>query len=174
MNNILYTKETFIYENSNSISDEICNDIIEIYENEKIESEVYNMDISVKYKNIKKYLTFELEKSIHNYNKKFNLFSQYKLLNFENIFDKNITFFIKKNNKNEVNITNRCSEKKIKILMFIWFLNDYEGGYVFCNEYNIKPKTGKLIIFPVSWCFPYHELISLETQKYIIYGYIYA
>lgn len=55
----------------------------------------------------------------------------------------------------------------------MWFLTDCKGIISFWNEYNIVPKAGKLIIFPVSWCFPYKELINLEADKYVIYGYVY-
>ena len=173
MSNIVYSKKTFIRENSNFITDEICNDIIEIYEEEKIDSEIYNMDICKKYKKIKRFLTSELQKNIYEYNKKINILPGYNLLHFENISKLEFTFYIQKNNKKEVNITKRFSEKRIKLLMFIIFLNEYDGEVTFCNEFKIVPKVGKLVIFPVSWCFPYHELINLEANKYIIYGYIY-
>jgi len=174
MSNILYTKETFIYENLNSISDEICNDIIEIYENEKIDSELYNMNISKKYDKIQKYLTIELQQNICNYQKRINIIQEkYQLVNFFPVSKMQYTFFIEKNNKKELNITTRYSNNSAKLLMFIWVLNEYNGEFTFCNQYKIKSKPGKLIIFPVSWCFPYEELISMEANKYIIYGFIY-
>jgi hypothetical protein len=57
--------------------------------------------------------------------------------------------------------------------MYIWFLNDYDGEIIFWNEYRIIPKCGKFIMFPISWCFPYQEIIHSDANKYIVYGYIY-
>ena len=165
-------KQTFIYDNPKSISDEICKSIIEIYEEESIESINYNMSITPKYRTIQKYLTGELYQNIIKYTKRINILQKYKLFDVKNL-NINFIFYIQKNSSKEINIIDRYSDKNIKLLMFIWFLNDYDGELVFFNEYKIKPKVGKLVIFPVSWCFPYKELIHMESKKYIIYGFIY-
>ena len=173
MQNFLYKKETFIYEKNNSITNELCNDIIEIFVNDVSNNNRYNMDYNDEYKKIKRYLTEELKKNIHSYEKKINGIKDYKIIDIKNY---NFVFYIENNNKPNdiINYTNRTTIKNnVKLLMYIWFLTDYDGEITFWNEYKIIPKAGKCIIFPVSWCFPYQELIQLQTKKYIIYGYIY-
>jgi hypothetical protein len=56
------------------------------------------------------------------------------------------------------------------LLMFVWFLNDYDGELLFWNNYNVEIKQGKIIIFPISWFFFYTELIKLNQIKYFIFG----
>jgi hypothetical protein len=174
MQNFLYKKETFIYEKNNSITDELCKDIIEIFENDVSNNNC--MDYNDEYIKIKRYLTEELKKNIQSYEKKINGVSgieDYKIIDVKNY---NFVFFIENNNKPNdiINYINRTTSKNnVKLLMYIWFLNDYDGEIIFWNEYKIIPKAGNFIIFPVSWCFPYQELIHLQTQKYIIYGYVY-
>lgn len=170
----LYKKETFIYEKNNSITDELCKDIIEIFENDISNNNRYTMDYNDEYKKIKRYLTEELKKYIHNYEKKINGMKDYKIIDIKN---HNFVFYIENNNKPNdiINYINRTTVKNnVRLLMYIWFLSDYDGEIIFWNEYKIIPKAGKFIMFPVSWCFPYQELIQLQTKKYIIYGYIYS
>jgi hypothetical protein len=185
MYNFLYKKETFIYEKSNSITNDLCKDIIEIYNNDEKKkiNQKYNIDENIEYKKLKTYLITDLNTHIFNYIKKINKIYNYNLININmneiKIID--YSFFIDNNSSNNSssnNITfiNRFSIEKhgnIKKFMYIWFLNDYDGELIFWNEYKIIPKCGNFLLFPVSWCFPYQEIINFNTNKYIIYGYIY-
>jgi hypothetical protein len=72
--------------------------------------------------------------------------------------------YLKKNNLNNT---------KLKAYIFIWFLNDYNNNYSFWKNYDIEIKKGKLLIYPVSWCFPCIEFLNSNDIKYDIYGYIY-
>jgi hypothetical protein len=58
---------------------------------------------------------------------------------------------------------------------FIFFLNTVEnGGEVeIIGKTKIKPKKGKLLIFPSGWCFPYCHKIPISDNKYIITGKIF-
>jgi len=62
------------------------------------------------------------------------------------------------------------NEMKTNLFQYIWFLNDYEGEYIFCNHYKIRPKQGMFLLFPLSWCFPTKEWVSSETKRYFICG----
>jgi hypothetical protein len=176
MSNFLYKKETFIYEQNNSITNDLCKDIIEIYNNDKQKYEKYNIDVNNEYAKLKTFLMKELNTHIHKYEKQINKINNYKMINIKNT---NFSFFIEnknKNNKDFFNYINRFSIEKqnnVKLFMYIWFLNDYDGEIFFWNEYRITPKCGKFIMFPISWCFPYQEIIHSDANKYILYGYIY-
>jgi hypothetical protein len=180
MQSFLYKKETFIYEKKNSITHELCKDIIEIFETDRIinDCNCYNIDCNTNYNKIKSYLTKELGKNLNNYNKKIDKIKNYNMIEkkIKNC-DKKIAFYIEKNKSTyNFNYINRVSigSTDIKLLMYIWVLNDYDGEIIFWNEYKIIPKAGSFIMFPISWCFPYEELIDLQNDKYIIYGYIYV
>lgn len=176
MANFLYKKETFIYEETNSITNDLCKDIIEIYNNDqdKKKYENYDIDINSEYGKLKTFLMKELNKHICNYEKQTNKINNYKMINIKNT---NFSFFIENNNNKEnINYRKRISiqnKNNIKLFMYIWFLNDYDGEIIFWNDYRITPKCGKFIMFPISWCFPYHEIIHSDANKYILYGYIY-
>lgn len=198
----MYKKELFIFEKKNSITPELCIDIIDIYNddpNNKI-NEIYNIDRNLNYAKIKQYLINELYENLHNY-----LFVKIKMQisNVININTISFSFFIENKklsnnlhisepvtalqsdtqcntNKseserfNEIQITKRFSHtNKMKLFMYIWFLNDYDGEIIFWNDYRITPKCGNFLMFPISWCFPYEEIIHSCANKYILYGYVY-
>lgn len=175
MSIFIYKRETFIYEKENSIQIDLCNDIIEIYENDNIK-ELYDIDNNNDFSKLKKTLQKELIINIYSYYKQINKIENYTFFNLNSFLDikKKYTFFIEnsKTDKNDIQILNRIINNEYKNFMYIWFLNDYNGEIVFYDEYIIKPKAGKFIFFPVSWYFPYNELIQLNSNKYIIYGYI--
>jgi hypothetical protein len=173
MKNFLYKKETFIYQKEKSIPDELCNDIIDIYNDDTLNiSDKYNINENMRYLKIKDFLIKELKESLIKYDKQINKLKNYKFLYLN---PQQFDFYIENNKTISENTKkiNRFSENKLKLLMYIWFLNDYHGEISFWNEYKIQPKIGKILIFPVSWCFPYEEIIHLQANKYIIYGYVY-
>ena len=188
MSKKIYKKETFIFEKNNSITTELCNDIIDLYDINKYDIiDLYDInkydiidlyDIN-KYDNYDKFINAKVTKFLHNelkanlckYRKSLNKINNYNIINIKNL---KCSLFIKKIKLiNETIYTKRFSEtNNIKIFMYIWFLNDYDGEIIFWNDYRITPKCGKFIVFPVSWCFPYHEIIRSDANKYILYGYI--
>ena len=181
---VLYEKKIFIYEKNNSMPYDLCNDIIDIYENSEYKklNKKHSIHSDSHFTKLRAFLIKELIKNMNEYIKTINKKSKCTLLKNDNIKFNMLSFFIKnikimKEVSNQealpIKLSNRVKNNQIKKLMFVWFLNDYDGEIIFCNEYNIKPKCGKILIFPVSWCFPYEEIIKLEEDKYIIYGYIY-
>jgi hypothetical protein len=70
---------------------------------------------------------------------------------------------------------NDFNNKRHRTVTFIWYLNDVEEGgeTEFWGTYKIKPKKGKLVFFPASWCFPHRGKMPISSDKYIITGWFY-
>jgi hypothetical protein len=173
-------KEEFIYEKKNTITSVLCDDIIEIFETELLNNNcivcnnmiLFDIEKYPLYIRIINILGIEL----------LNLCTKY-LSNLDYYFNENFNinynFKVKKlsylNNEILYNTNTKVIENtnKLKILNFIYFLNDYDGEYIFFNNYSIKPKKGSILFFPVSIHYSYIEKIKIFETKYIIEGYIY-
>ena len=70
---------------------------------------------------------------------------------------------------------NDYESKRHRTVTYLWYLNDVEEGgeTEFWGSYNIKPKKGKLIFFPATWCFPHRGKMPISSDKYIITGWFY-
>jgi hypothetical protein len=207
MENIFLNKELLIYQKTNSITSELCENIINIYnstfneindtngisnilfmENYIKEENQNNLTIkeqsimkkNIYYKRINNCLIRELTKNIKIYFKSFNnnnLIPNKEFIEINNIEE---NFTIKKifissiDNKLEFeNKTLHTSINGMKLFIFIWFLNDYDGEIIFWNNYKVNNKKGTLLIYPLSWCFNCNEYIKLNETKYFVYGYLY-
>jgi hypothetical protein len=112
------------------------------------------------------------------YKSEYNYNSSYKLLDYEHHIDH---FMIQKYTKGigkyiyHHDFLNDIKNKRHRIVTFLWYLNDVEEGgeTEFWGTYKIKPKRGKLIFFPSSWCFPHRGNMPLSSDKYIITGWFY-
>lgn len=192
--------EDFIYTNKNSLSEKICNEIIDKFNNEEknkykgITNNGLNLDIKDTYdfiipnfnnnewSEIRKKLENELEINTKKYVKKLskNINENYKIIN--NLYVTNETFQIQKYEKNIGKFTYHHDfsidylEKKYRVIVFIFYLNDVKNGgeTEIWGKYKIKPETGKLLLFPACWTFPHSGLIPKSDDKYIITGWMYA
>lgn len=64
-------------------------------------------------------------------------------------------------------------ETSRRFLSFFWYLNDVEvGGDTAFTDLIIKPKKGRLIVFPPLWMFPHKELDPISNPKYILSTYL--
>lgn len=62
--------------------------------------------------------------------------------------------------------------REIRILTFIWYLNDVEEGHTeFISGIKIQPKLGRLLLFPASWNYV-HTGTPPKTDKYIVTGWM--
>jgi len=67
-----------------------------------------------------------------------------------------------------------------RFLVFFFYLNDVIEGGETVFQYNrnepvyhsVKPKTGRLLMFPPTWTYPHAGLKPLSGNKYIIGGYL--
>ena len=64
----------------------------------------------------------------------------------------------------------------IRVLSFIWYLNDIsEGGYTeFIDGTKIRPERGKFLIFPSTWNFIHRGFPPKKESKYIITGWLHS
>lgn len=168
-----------IYVKTNSLPHILCDEIVDNYtddinnNNFIIDKYSYNMQYDNKYKQVINVLNQELIKNLNKYSKLFYNFDNY-ILNFNSNF-----FYII--NKIEYNINDIVLFKKnssqsghgTRILMFIWFLNDNNGDFVFWNKYKVNNNKGTLLIFPASLFFLYSENMNINSTGYKLFGYIY-
>jgi hypothetical protein len=185
-----YKKEQLIIIKNNFITNELINDIIEIIydlSNENLSLDDKNFSKNQNWEKIKNYLIHKINKELSNYkimiNSKslfINTKNEFSTINFEYLNKSNFEFIIENNNTFEnscdINISNRFEMKdnivSIKIFKYIIFLNDYDKEIIFWETYKIKPQKGSILIFPVSWCFPYYELVNKESKYISINGYV--
>jgi hypothetical protein len=185
--------DLFNYSNENSLSKLLCDEIIELFDQSpnKYEGATLsglNKDIKNTYdfiipKNdivwsrIYNLLENELTHNIQNYVAKckvalpdhYNLFSSNLLIDSIQIqkYNNNIGKYIY---HNDAHVDN----KKIRILTFIWYLNDVlDGGETEFLDFKIVPKVGTLIIFPATWTYPHKANVPISSDKYIMTGWLY-
>jgi hypothetical protein len=193
---------SLIYQKQQSITKELCDDIIFLYDNEE-EKNKYHGETAVgvnkkikdtvdflipeneKWKKIHKYLNDELTENLKNYKKQLN---NYYLLNTEqfNLINETLLrlnpFMIQKYEcktgkyiyHNDFHIETKT--QKYRVITYLWYLNTVEKGgeTEFWDNYKIKPTAGTLIFFPASWLFPHRGCVPLSSDKYIITGWIYV
>jgi len=128
------------------------------------------------YKNLIDYLN--ILSSNDSYAPKNNYNRENKILSGDLHFDH---FMIQKYKKNEGKYTYHddffleANKNRYRVITYIWYLNDVEEGgeTEFWGEYRIKPKKGKLVFFPATWCFPHTGKMPISSDKYIITGWFY-
>ena len=61
----------------------------------------------------------------------------------------------------------------LRAVAFLFYLNDNDGNTIFPRHgLNIKPVSGKVIIFPPTWEYPHSGLPPKSNSKYIMSTYI--
>jgi len=69
------------------------------------------------------------------------------------------------------------ANREYRILTYLYYLNDVEEGgetEFYNGKIKIKPKKGKLLLFPASWLFPHCGMIPISNDKYILTGWFYS
>jgi hypothetical protein len=185
----------YIYEKENSIDKEICQQIINCFENSNLKydgcirsggilknvkdtTDLHFREEPQMFTEIDNILYNELNKNVYQYINNINnkcitlMCDQFTDSGFQ------IQKYIKNTGKyiyhNDTEI--KYEEKRHRILTYLWYLNDVdEGGETeFFGSHRIKPKCGKFILFPACWTFPHCGKTPISTDKYIITGWIYV
>jgi hypothetical protein len=192
----IHTKQKmdFIYENTNSIPQELCNKIISTFEKEPNRYKGVTrrgLDITVKdtldyfihinigkesvWYDINLFLYNELTKNLVEFDKK--IVEKYGI----HLFDTKLCdtgFLIQRYTKNEGKFVYHedfsIRDNIHRVITYIWYLNDVnEGGETeFCGDFRIKPTVGKLVLFPASWCYPHCGIMPISEDKFIITGWL--
>lgn len=64
-------------------------------------------------------------------------------------------------------------ESARRFLSFFWYLNEVdEGGETIFNELTIKPKMGRMVVFPPLWMFPHRGNKPISGNKYLLSTYL--
>jgi len=182
----------FIYEVSNSLSSYLCDNIIDLFSSEiqykGVTSGGFHQQIkdtndfvipekTTKWGKIFNILIKQLNKHIVIYIEKFKKQYEFDIIGSKELFIKNM--LVQKYEKNKGQYVfhhdSRTEENSYRVITFLWYLNDVdEGGETeFFGKYKIKPKKGKLILFPANWTFPHCGNIPISSDKIIITGWVY-
>lgn len=173
-----------IYENA--LDDKVCSSLIKVFEDQsRLHENVFNQrkpnfvqlnltNILKNSKNIE-YLHFEVVKSIIKHKKIYlekmsnNFFPDTNLL--EELRIKRYVPNLDQAFDTHIDVTD-CESSK-RFLSFLFYLNDVEiGGETVFKDLTIKPKTGKLVIFPPMWMFPHSGKEPIDKNKYIVSTYL--
>mgnify|MGYP005630053905 FL=1 len=183
-----------MYVNENSLSKELCDEMIQLFERSNnrytgitasgVNSQIKDttdlvISSNPEWSEISKTLYRELQHNISKYVNKYNnmfddytIFHQYELeipsMQMQK-YNKNVGKYVYHNDF-------RCDFKDsiVRQITFLWYINDVdEGGETeFWSKYNIKPKTGKLVLFPAHWTYPHSAKKPISNDKYVITGWI--
>jgi Rps23 Pro-64 3,4-dihydroxylase Tpa1-like proline 4-hydroxylase len=185
-----------VYTNKNSISRELCNDMINLFEHEDnrydgVVASGLNKNIKdttdfmitnggPRWEKINKLLSNELNNNVTEYVKKYNNIVHPNYYLFSTGYLTSASMQLQKYEKNVgkyiYHDDSRCdfTDRKIRKLTFLWYLNDVEEGgeTEFWSKYSIKPEAGKLVLFPACWTFPHTGKVPISNDKYIITGWL--
>ena len=190
--------DKLVYEKENVLSKEICDDIINRFENDK-KNQISGITLSGLNKDVKD--TNDLMLSHHDEWKDIDtlinkvIYTQFELyrnqLTFINSEDGNeIPIFmfptqvgdtgyqIQKYKQNEGKYVWHTDNQvrangKERLITFLFYLNDVDkGGETDFHYKKIIPRTGKLLLFPATWTFTHRGIMPESSDKYIITGWI--
>lgn len=194
--------EKYIYLNHHSLSKEICEEIILLYESDlknKYEGTTgggtnkevkHTQDLVIPndeiWSNIHNFLNRELKENVDNYMNGLNetnmisstgeKYIAFPILQTQ-VYGYQIQRYIKGVGQyiyhNDSAIN--YEKKEDRIITFLWYLNTIEEGgeTEMWGTTRIKPEQGKLLLFPACWTFPHCGKMPVSDNKYIITGWVY-
>lgn len=194
--------EKYIYLNHHSLSKEICEEIILLYESDlknKYEGTTgggtnkevkHTQDLVIPndeiWSNIHNFLNRELKENVDNYMNGLNetnmmsssgeKYIAFPMLQTQ-VYGYQIQRYIKGVGQyiyhNDSAIN--YEKKEDRIITFLWYLNTIEEGgeTEMWGTTRIKPEQGKLLLFPACWTFPHCGKMPVSDNKYIITGWVY-
>lgn len=170
----------------NVLSKDVCDSLISFFEENKDKHEKIDNDKCPSFTQINFTENHKVDNNIEELHKKvLSKVLEHKKLYYEYIDsrcfpEKNSfeQFRIKKylNNKEElfdthVDVKDYSSARRY--LSFLFYLNDVEkGGETIFTGMEIKPKVGRLLVFPPLWMYPHKGCIPISNEKYIMSTYL--
>ena len=173
------------------IPKEICNDILNYFENNKIFTNpglIGTPDKKIIEKNVKDSLdlviwpsNFEepflqyricISKIIKLYEKKYNELSNHSPYNIMEGY--NIQYYKPKAGFKKWHSERTACKNSKRLLVFMTYLNDVpDGGTIFKYQNTITPaKKGLTLLWPVDWTHTHKGQISKTNEKFIITGWL--
>lgn len=170
----------------NAVKPDICEFLINFFENNEENQEKVKNDKKPNFTQINLTECSKKDKQIDNihndlirivlnYKKKYYNFVYSDCFPESNAFE---YFRIKRYNLNsdeafDTHVDVKDYETARRFLCFMIYLNDVEdGGETTFQDLTIKPKKGKLVVFPPMWMFPYCGKEPLSNSKYILSTYL--
>lgn len=187
-------------EYKNNISDELCDSIIEKFENhpevvtsDEMSAESEGMkdssvlDISLYHDwvDVTTHLQGRLREAVYSDLSKWFLLANSPL---EFVPIANKTFLVQKSipgstcykwhTDNHLMTINPYDDerewKMMRTLTYIWYLNDdFEEGETEFGDFKVKPEKGSLLVFPSEFSYPHKGNPPVGGNKYILTGWIY-
>lgn len=192
-----------IYTNPISISKQLCDEIIHLYEAEdrhysgvtaggldknikdttdfiipsdKVWGKIYDFLASELKLNLKVYFDNLNNNKIQNENsdRKFNIFTHSETITYSFQMQRYTKQVGRYVYHNDARID--WDKKEYRMITFLWYLNTVaEGGETeIWGDTKIKPEAGKLLLFPACWTFPHSGKMPISDNKYIITGWMYV
>jgi len=143
--------DKYIYTNKNSLSKEVCFDLIELFENEDRKYDgVTHGGLQKNIKDTKDFIIPENESKWYKYYQLLNSELSRNLKNYLNNLNQNPSF--KNINQNTTNIYKHLEDTKISYSIFMmqrYIIN--EGRYVYHNDFSVDLKNNKNRIITYLW-----------------------
>ena len=190
------TEDEYVYIKPNSLSNEVCDDLIRLFDNDLSEfvkpgvtlnntlsdiKQTFDLGLTVNNNIHDNAMFIELNTNINSYfHMVINTYGE-GIINLMNIKDSG--FQIQKYNRGEGyykyhhDSCHSGDKTQIRMVAFIWYLNTVdEGGETefFNGRFKIKPEKGKLLLFPATWTYTHRGNMPISGDKYIITGWIYS
>lgn len=175
----------FIEVYNNSLSREDCTRLINLYENEDISRKIYgNSSPFVKAKKIAHTLSLNLRS---NYHSQYNSHINPLLIRYIKKYKEKYSYL---DNQEDWSVCSKYNFQKYedgegyyslhhehsciypyRMLVWMIYLNDAKCGTEFTHQKRvIKPKTGRLVIWPAAWTHAHKGVTPNKGLKYIITG----
>jgi len=169
-----------IIEFKNSISELICDDIIEKYIEQNKNMSIFEIPKNnIEWNKIELLMYKQLLISINKYKNNILYFNNYKSNNLIELLTKDL--FTKSFIIHEIKPNKDClyfnsyyrSNNRYNLLNYIFFLNNAEEGCEFeYYNYSVKSEKGKLILFPEDFVYKHKFRYPNQYNNYVIYGQI--
>jgi hypothetical protein len=189
-------EDEYIYIKYNSLSSEICDDLIRLFETDLSYMVVPGVTANNSVSDIKQTLDLKIQREHNPYDddifKELNLNINYyfnsiitryrmNIIGLSNLNDSGfqIQKYIRETGqyKYHNDFTHSKINNQMRMITFLWYLNTVdEGGETefFNGRIKIKPEKGKLILFPSTWTYIHRGNMPISSDKYILTGWIYC
>lgn len=167
----------------NALSSETCHSLIDIFESNKDKQEKIDTNQKPSFTQFNLTENSNEFKPIHNhvikntfeYTEKYYDFVCKEVFPESHAFEQ---FRIKKylpdgHDMFDTHVDVRDYSSARRFLTLMWYLNDVdEGGETEFESLQIKPKQGKLVVFPPLWMFPHRGNPPISSAKYLLHTYL--